>query len=58
MVESWSGAAQESYVSCQTRWNEAAQSLAAVLNNVSQSVGAAFDNYSSTHNATIQVWSS
>jgi len=57
MVDSWSGAAQEAYVACKQQWEEAAQSLAAVLQSVSQAVAAAHDNYSATHGATIQIWS-
>ena len=56
MISSWSGAAQESFLACQQQWNEGAQSLATVLNTVSRAVGEAHTNYSTTHNATIQIW--
>ena len=36
MISSWSGAAQESFLTCQQQWNEGAQSLATVLNTVSR----------------------
>jgi 6 kDa early secretory antigenic target len=56
MIESWSGAAQESYLTYHRQWTEAAASLATVLNHVGSSVGAAYENYSTTHQATIRVW--
>ncbi len=57
MVDSWSGTAQEAYVACKQQWEDAARSLAAVLQTVSQAVATAHDNYSATHGATIQIWS-
>ena len=56
MIASWSGAAQESYLACHRQWTEAAQSLANVLDSVGRAVGTAHENYSTTHQATIQVW--
>ncbi|WP_375500233.1 WXG100 family type VII secretion target [uncultured Jatrophihabitans sp.] len=56
MIDSWSGAAQESYLACHREWSEAAQSLTTVLNTVGRAVGSAHENYSATHQATIQVW--
>lgn len=56
MIDSWSGAAQESYLAYHGQWTTAAESLAAVLNQVGRSVGTAYENYSATHQATIRVW--
>ena len=40
----------------QEQWDDAAASLAAVLNSIGRAVGTAHENYSATHQATIQVW--
>jgi 6 kDa early secretory antigenic target len=56
MIETWSGAAQEAYLTCKNRWDAAALELAAVLQTVSRAVGIANENYQATHSATMQIW--
>lgn len=56
MLDSWSGAAQEAYLTCKKQWDQGAADLAAVLNAVSRAVGTANENYEATHQATIQIW--
>lgn len=56
MIETWSGSAQDAYLTCKKEWDEAAQSLAVVLQSVSRAVGNAHENYTATHNATMQIW--
>ena len=56
MIETWSGAAQESYLQCKRQWDEAALALAQVLQTVARAVGDAHENYQSTHLATEQIW--
>jgi len=57
MLETWTGAAQEQYLACKKQWDTAAASLARVLDEVSTAVGTAHENYSTTHSATVQIWS-
>jgi len=57
MIETWSGSAQDQYMMCKRQWDDAAVALATVLNEVSTAVGTAHENYSSTHSATVQIWS-
>lgn len=57
MINTWSGAAQESYLVCKKQWDDAAQALAQVLQNVGRAVGEAHANYESAHLATKQIWS-
>ena len=57
MIETWTGAAQEQYLVCKRQWDTAAADLATVLNEVSNAVAAAHENYSTTHSATVQIWS-
>lgn len=56
MLESWSGSAQEAYLSCKRDWEEAALGLAQVLQSVARTLGNAHANYQSTHRATEQIW--
>ena len=57
MINSWSGAAQESYLACKKQWDDAAESLAGVLGNIGQAVGQANDNYQSAEQAAQGNWS-
>jgi early secretory antigenic target protein ESAT-6 len=56
MVNSWSGAAQESYVVCKKQWDEAALALSQVLNNIGQAVGQAHENYTAAEAAARSNW--
>ena len=56
MINSWSGQAQESYMACKKQWDEAAQALSQVLNNIGQAVGQANQNYQSAENAARGNW--
>lgn len=56
MVASWSGAAQEAYVTVKKQWNDAAVALSLVLNNVSQAVGEAHSNYTAAESAATSNW--
>ena len=57
MIQSRSGAAQESYLQCKKQWDDAAQALAQVLNTIGQAVGTAHDNYSQAERAAQSNWS-
>ncbi|MGI8762160.1 MAG: WXG100 family type VII secretion target [Jatrophihabitantaceae bacterium] len=56
MIASWSGAAQESYLTCKKQWDEASLALSNVLNNIGQAVGQAHQNYTSAENAARSNW--
>ncbi|HEV7205612.1 MAG TPA: WXG100 family type VII secretion target [Jatrophihabitans sp.] len=56
MVNSWSGAAQESYVACKKQWDDAAFALSAVLNSIGQAVGQAHENYTAAENSARSNW--
>jgi WXG100 family type VII secretion target len=57
MINSWSGAAQESYLNCKKQWDDASVALSQVLNNISQAVGQAHENYQGAENAARSNWS-
>ena len=57
MISSWSGGAQEAYLACKQQWEDAALTLAEVLNNIGTAVGAAHDNYTAAENAARSNWS-
>ena len=57
MINSWTGAAQESYMQCKKQWDEAAANLASVLNSIGQAVGQAHENYRAAENAAQSNWS-
>lgn len=57
MVNSWSGAAQESYLVCKKQWEEASAGLAQVLSNIGSAVGQAHENYTAAENAARNNWS-
>jgi early secretory antigenic target protein ESAT-6 len=57
MIQSWTGTAQEAYLVQKKNWNEGADALAQVLQNIARSLGDAHDNYHATHQATKQIWS-
>ena len=56
MVASWSGAAQESYVTCKNEWNQGAEALSAVLNNIGVAVNQAHENYTNAENSARNNW--
>jgi early secretory antigenic target protein ESAT-6 len=56
MVNSWSGAAQESYIACKKQWEDASHALALVLQNIGQAVQQAHQNYTSAENSARQNW--
>lgn len=56
MVNSWSGAAQQSYLEQKAKWDSAAQALAQVLSNVSRAVGDAHQNYTAAERAAQSNW--
>ena len=57
MINSWSGQAQESYLQCKKQWDDAAQALSVVLNNIGQAVGKAHENYRAAESAAANNWS-
>jgi 6 kDa early secretory antigenic target len=57
MINSWSGAAQESYLTCKKQWDDAAVALSQVLNNIGTAVGQAHENYTAAENAARNTWS-
>lgn len=56
MIASWDGAAQESYLQCKKQWDEAAQALSLVLDNIGKAVGQANQNYQAAENAAKSNW--
>lgn len=56
MITTWSGTAQESYLTAKKQWDDAAQALSLVLNNVAQAVGHAHQNYTAAENAARSNW--
>ena len=56
MLSTWSGQAQESYLACKKQWDDAAQALSQVLNNIGQAVGQANQNYQAAENAAKGNW--
>ena len=56
MIQSWTGAAQESYMQCKQKWDQAAANLAQVLNSIGQAVGSAHDNYQAAERAAQSNW--
>jgi early secretory antigenic target protein ESAT-6 len=56
MINSWSGAAQESYLACKKQWDDASDALALVLNNIGQAVSQAHDNYTGAEQAARNNW--
>jgi 6 kDa early secretory antigenic target len=56
MIQSWTGAAQESYLQCKKQWDEAAANLASVLNSIGQAVGQAHENYRAAENSAQSNW--
>jgi early secretory antigenic target protein ESAT-6 len=57
MINSWSGAAQESYLACKKQWDDAAVALSQVLNNIGTAVGQAHENYTAAETAARNTWS-
>ena len=56
MINTWSGAAQESYLQCKKQWDDAAVALSQVLNSVGQAVGQAHQNYTAAESAARGNW--
>jgi WXG100 family type VII secretion target len=56
MINTWSGAAQESYLVCKKQWDDAAIALSQVLNSIGQAVGQAHENYSAAENSARSNW--
>jgi len=57
MVSSWSGAAQSSYLDCKQNWDQAAEQLALLLNQIGSRVGTAHDNYQAAEHSAKGNWS-
>lgn len=57
MIETWSGDAQAAYLVQKKNWDDGAEALAQVLNNIGRAVGDAHENYTATHKATTNIWS-
>jgi len=57
MIESWSGDAQQAYLVQKKNWDDGANALAQILQNIGRAVGDAHENYQATHNSTKQIWS-
>lgn len=56
MISTWTGAAQESYLTCKQQWDTAAANLSQVLNNIGQAVGQAHENYQAAEQAARSNW--
>jgi early secretory antigenic target protein ESAT-6 len=56
MISSWSGAAQESYLTCKKQWDDAATALATVLNSIGSAVQQAHENYTAAESAAQANW--
>jgi WXG100 family type VII secretion target len=57
MISTWTGAAQEAYLTCKQEWDTAAANLSQVLNGIGQAVGQAHDNYQAAEQAARNNWS-
>ncbi len=57
MISTWSGGAQEAYLTCKQEWDTAAANLSQVLNGIGQAVGQAHDNYQAAEQAARNNWS-
>jgi len=57
MISTWTGAAQEAYLSCKAEWDGAAANLSQVLNSIGQAVGQAHENYQAAEQAARSNWS-
>ena len=56
MISTWTGTAQEQYMIQKKAWDDGAQSLALVLNNIASAVGQAHDNYTAAESAARNTW--
>lgn len=56
MISTWTGAAQEAYMTCKGEWDTAAANLSQVLNSIGQAVGQAHDNYQAAEQAARSNW--
>lgn len=56
MVSSWTGTAQASYAQCKRNWDQAAEQLALLLNNIGSAVGTANENYQAAERAAKANW--
>ena len=56
LIETWPGQAQEVYLQCKKRWDEAAANLATVLNSIGQAIGQAQDSDRAAENASRGNW--
>lgn len=56
MINTWTGAAQESYLACKKSWDDAAVALSMVLSNIGQAVGQAHENYTAAESSARSNW--
>jgi 6 kDa early secretory antigenic target len=56
LVASWEGAAASEYQTLQARWDNAANDLNVVLEQISRITGQTHDNYRATESANTAVW--
>lgn len=52
----WEGAAQGEYHRAKAQWNQAAQDMANVLNNLGGVIGTANENYSGAERSNASIW--
>jgi WXG100 family type VII secretion target len=57
MLSTWTGTAQETYFAQKKKWDEAAQALGTILQQIGQAVHGAHDNYRAAEQSNQQLWS-
>jgi early secretory antigenic target protein ESAT-6 len=57
MVGSWNGAAKDAYHVQQTKWNNASNAMAQILNNLGTGVAVSNEGYQAAENNNLATWS-
>jgi len=56
MVNTWSGDARNAYFQQKKQWDEAAQALGTILQQIGQAVHGAHDNYRAAEKSNLSLW--
>jgi len=56
MVSTWSGAAAENYNAKQRQWDQAAQDLNEILQQISKALGSAGDDFQAAESSNANIW--
>jgi WXG100 family type VII secretion target len=57
MIDTWSGSAQQAYLTCKAQWDGAALELAQLLDGIGRAVQQAHDNYRAAEDRARSTWS-